>query len=217
MISSTPHDLPEPSQPINLFFALRPDRQAAAKAYALAQRHRVDRGLQGRPLAMNRLHITLLSVGVGAGPAPKAIMEIAAAVGNSVRLEAFEVSLNHALSFVRRNGKRSYVLLGEDGVIELMMLQVALAGAMLKHRDDFRKRPRFVPHMTLLYDDLQLAGTVVEPISWVAREFVLIESWIGLTKHVVRGRWHLPEDMRVHSDDPKLRHLVTLAGVNDAE
>lgn len=182
-----------PSQSVNLFFALKPDADAAAKAFDFACRQRARHGLAGRPLAADRLHITLLSVGMGPGPPPGAVMTAASKVGDTVRRAAFEVSLNRVASFARPGGHRPCVLLGDDGVIDVMMLQRSLAGAMLKYQTDFRKPRRFTPHMTVLYDDLQVDEAAVAPIAWMAREFLLVESWVGLTKHIVRGRWPLPE------------------------
>jgi 2'-5' RNA ligase len=45
--------------------------------------------------------------------------------------------------------------------------------------------------VTLLYGGQPTAEIEIEPISWLVREFVLIDSFIGETKHVEMGRWPL--------------------------
>jgi 2'-5' RNA ligase len=51
--------------------------------------------------------------------------------------------------------------------------------------------PRFTPHLTLLYDNRYVEGRDVEPIAWSVREFVLIHSVLGKTRHIHLGRWPL--------------------------
>jgi 2'-5' RNA ligase len=43
----------------------------------------------------------------------------------------------------------------------------------------------------MLYDGRLVAGQPVEPIRWVVREFVLVHSLLGQTRHEVLGRWAL--------------------------
>jgi len=50
---------------------------------------------------------------------------------------------------------------------------------------------KFVPHMTLLYDDRVLAPRPVTRIAWAAREFVLVHSLIGRGEYRVLGHWSL--------------------------
>lgn len=182
-------DRPSPTQPVSLFFALRPTPGVAVRVAKLAQQHRKDRGLIGRPLATNRFHVTLMSIGAGTGAVPDAVMQMARTIGDTVRFLPFEIAFDRAASFARSQGNRPYVLLGEDGVIDARMLHRSLVGASLKFLDCERAFRRFTPHVTLLYDDLQLDEQKIEPISWLVEELLLIESWVGLTKHIVRGRW----------------------------
>ena len=161
----------------------------ASRIVELAQRHRMERGLVGPPLAANRLHVTLMSFGTGVGPVPGRVTRVARAIGDAVRFSSFEISFDRAASFARSHRNRPYVLLGDDGVIDAKMLHKKLAGAALRYSSDERVFQRFTPHATLLYDDLQLSEQKIEPISWAVEEFVLIESWVGQTKHIVRGCW----------------------------
>jgi 2'-5' RNA ligase len=49
----------------------------------------------------------------------------------------------------------------------------------------------FVPHMTLAYDQKHIRPVPVEPITFTAREFVLIHSLKGLGIYRFLGRWPL--------------------------
>jgi RNA 2',3'-cyclic 3'-phosphodiesterase len=179
------------TQHINLFFALMPSTPAAAQAHKVAHQHCADRRMSGRALAMDRLHITLLSAGGFLGEVPQKFMDLALAMGDAVTLSPFKVTLDRAGSFARTTGKRPYVLLGGEGVADIMPLHCALVAAMFRTGLEIPMRSSFNPHLTLLYDARHYMELSIDPISWVAREFVLIESHVGLTRHIVRGSWPL--------------------------
>ncbi len=191
MLYREPQEPIEPDQPINLFFALKPDPQAAQQAHAIANRHRLDRSMRGYPLAKDRLHITLLSVGGFFGFVPDEFMHLAVGIGDAMSMSPIEVTLNRAVSFARKTGKRPYVLLGGEGVAGVMPLHCGLVSAMFRSGLDVPVRSSFNPHMTLLYDHAHHPEAPILPVSWTAREFVLIESHVGLTRHIERGRWLL--------------------------
>jgi RNA 2',3'-cyclic 3'-phosphodiesterase len=179
------------NQRINLFFALLPEAPAATQAHKVAHQHHADRRMRGQPMAKDRLHITLLSAGGFIGGVPSRFMDLMLGVGDAVSLAPFEITLDRAVSFARSTGKRPYVLLGSDGVADVMPLHCGLVGAMFRSALDLPIPPGFNPHMTLLYDGAHHMELPIQPISWIAREFVLIESHVGLTRHYVRGRWPL--------------------------
>jgi 2'-5' RNA ligase len=45
--------------------------------------------------------------------------------------------------------------------------------------------------MTLLYADKFVDKQPVEPVRWTARDFVLIQSFVGQGRHQVMARWPL--------------------------
>lgn len=180
-----------PTQPINLFFALMPDVAAREQAHRTARDHCADRRMSGRPLRPDRLHVTLLSIGGGVGRVPDPLMEAALATGDSVTLSEFKMTFDRAVSFARSTGTRPYVLLGNEDVAGAMNLHCGLVGAMWRLGLDVPVRTCFNPHMTLAYDSSHHLEMPIKPVSWIAREFVLIESHVGQTRHIVRGRWPL--------------------------
>lgn len=67
-------------------------------------------------------------------------------------------------------------------------LDMAMKRAGIEQRDGWA----FSPHMTLFYRDGALAThDLDQPFGWTAREFVLIHSYLGLTRHDMVARWPL--------------------------
>jgi RNA 2',3'-cyclic 3'-phosphodiesterase len=54
-----------------------------------------------------------------------------------------------------------------------------------------RRGVRFNPHITLSYQHGNPFEEQIDSFSWLAEEFLLIHSHIGLTRHDVVGRWPL--------------------------
>jgi RNA 2',3'-cyclic 3'-phosphodiesterase len=190
-----PEQLPLPGleaapQPTDrLFFAIVPDAATAARIARLAQRLRGLHGLRGRPLAADRLHVTLHFLGDHAG-LPLQLVADASAAAASVAVPAFDVAFDRAASFLRpRNAP--LVLRGGDGLVALTALQRALGAALQAAGLLHAAAVRFTPHVTLLYDDRQVIDEPVDTIAWTVREFVLIDSLIGQGRHVPLARWSL--------------------------
>jgi 2'-5' RNA ligase len=66
----------------------------------------------------------------------------------------------------------TYVLSGTEGMRQLTAFRELLGEAM--HGQGLRVKRSFTPHMTLMYDRHPVAEHAIEPVSWVAHEFVLI-------------------------------------------
>jgi 2'-5' RNA ligase len=94
-------------------------------------------------------------------------------------------------SFRNRTGIYPFVLTGDAA--PWRPLRDALGAALKRNglggavhvEDDFK------PHVTLLRDDTRVKPLAVEPITWMVRDFVLVHSLLGQTKHVHIGRWAL--------------------------
>jgi 2'-5' RNA ligase len=174
-----------------LFFAIFPGTAVAARIAQLAQCLHKEHGLTGKPLEARRLHITLYHLGDYAGlPEDKVAVAVEAAA--SVAMPPFEVVLDRVFSFPTRLGNRPVVLGGHDGVAALRAFQQALSAALDKAGIDGRAKPRYTPHVTLLYDDHLVVERPVETVHWTVREFVLVHSLIGKAVYVPLARWPLP-------------------------
>lgn len=181
-----------PTPPLhNLFFAIHPDAAAAERISRLAREKRREHGLRSEPLAMDRFHVSLLGLGAYAAP-PHEIVEVARTVAAAIAVEPFTVEFDRVLSFRGRMGSRPLVLLASAGVAPLTALRQVLGSAMMNGRRWPRAPSRFKPHITLTYDRRAIDEQAVDAIGWTVREVALVESLIGQSRHVCRGRWALP-------------------------
>ncbi len=171
-----------------LFFAIFPDADAAARIAQLAQRLREALGLKGKPLATHRFHITLYHIGDFTGLRQDVVAK-ATEAASSIAAPPFEVAFDRALSFSGRPSNRPLVLRGGDDLAALTAFQRSLSTALATV--GLAVKSTFTPHVTLLYEDRLVAEQAIEPIHWIAREFVLVHSLLGQTKHVPLARWPL--------------------------
>lgn len=170
-----------------VFFALQPDAEAAEAMVRLAADLRQRHGLKGRPTPAPRLHLSLNFVGTFRGPPTRAVMEKAASLADKVSAAPFKVTLNQVESWK----SEVLVLLGDEGVIGAELLHAAIHKALITGSMAPRREPQMWPHVSLLWDKGQVPKTFVEPISWTASEFVLLDSVFGEGRHEVLGRWAL--------------------------
>jgi 2'-5' RNA ligase len=181
---------PPPPPTDRLFFAVFPSAEAATQTAALASQIRAERGIRNKVLAADRFHITLYHLGDYPG-LPAEIVAAASASAEALEMAPFEVTLDRVVSFKGRPGNRPLVLTGEEGVAPLKAFHAALGASMMKTELGRWVRPRFNPHLTLLYSGHEMAEKMVAPVRWLAREFVLVHSELGRTKHNILRRWPL--------------------------
>jgi 2'-5' RNA ligase len=179
----------------SLFFALRPDTQAAARIHALAQRAHATLGASGKLLAIDRLHVTLNFL--GQYPAlPPELPRIAADAARTVRGVSFELCFQRLMSFdsaARRRLRRGHpaVLVRDDDCEPLQTLRTRLLLATKKTGCFPGVESSTTPHVTLFYDRKQIQEQEVARICWTVREFVLVHSLVGKSEHRVLARYAL--------------------------
>lgn len=173
-----------------LFLGVFLDLDAAERAANLSRSLRKELNLKGRPLPLGHLHITLHHIDDYAGLPPRVVAAICDAAA-TVGMDPFEVEFDRVTSFSGRPGNRPLVLRGGDGLAELMKFQRGLGAAITRARVGRPVAPQFTPHVTLLYDDIQVEERAVEPIRWTVSEFILVHSLLGQTRHVPLARWSL--------------------------
>jgi RNA 2',3'-cyclic 3'-phosphodiesterase len=167
-----------------------PAAPVAAEISRRTERYCARRGLSGRPLLADRLHITLF--GLGEYPElPERLVRKATEAAAAVESAPVAMTFDRLLTFRQNTNAQPLVLSGGDGLAELhrfrQKLALALAGVGLKK---FAKSS-FTPHMTLLYDPRTIDPRVIDPVRWTLTEFVLVDSLRGETKHVQLARWPL--------------------------
>lgn len=173
----------------HLFFAAKPDPDAAARIAGLAGWLRSGMHVKASLLHRERLYITLHDLGDFAH-VPEVVVARACAAATSIDLPPFCVTFDWISSRGGRRGNRPLALMGSTGLDQLTDFRQALGDAL--RGAGFRvSGRRFRPHLTLLYDEGRFDPHAIEPITWTVREFVLIHSRLGKTRYDVKGRWSL--------------------------
>lgn len=170
----------------NIFFAVCPTEGAANQIHGIARSICDESGLRGRLLDKSCLHVTMHGVGEYEG-LPRCKIAQAIEAAGSVSMAALEISFNRAMSF-SGGQRRSLVLCAAYGQAELRRLHRLPGDAMRKAGLWRTVRSSFAPHVTLLYDSRIVAERSVPPVRWTVREFVLIHSPQGHSRHHHLGR-----------------------------
>jgi len=144
----------------SLFFALYPDAAATARINDEAGRLRIEHGLKTRPIPADRLHITLHYLGAFAG-LPADIIEQARAAASSIHMPPFDVTLDRIETFVTRRPKGPLVVAGNpneacSAFVDDLGQALRSVGIVIKSRS------RFIPHVTVLYDERRAARRRVD-------------------------------------------------------
>jgi 2'-5' RNA ligase len=172
-----------------LFFAVFPDQDAARRIAQCARRLRAEHALADRQLRTERFHVTLHSLGRYA-TLPHDLIMLARQAAARVAMRPFAVEFNAAGSFPGSTLK-PFVLLGDENVVALHSLRDKLDEALREVGLQSGKETSYTPHVTLLYDHPLIRPHAIEPVTWHVREFVLIHSLLGQTRHISLGRWLL--------------------------
>lgn len=170
-----------------VFFALLPDMPARYQIAGIADNLVEEHHLTGRRVGLDRLHASLWG-GHCSRERAGTLLPTAEAVMRHVRCGSFEVRFDRAMSFKSRTA--NYPLVLTSPTTEILALFRILARAFGKVFG-VTQRNTITPHVTMLYDPAMLPAQPIEPVTWMAREVVLIHSLRGLTQHVVLGRWPL--------------------------
>jgi len=185
-----PRRLPSPAITENLYFAILPDDAAKARIAALLARLQSQFGLMGRRVPAECLHVSLQSLGAHSRARPD-IIAVGKRAGAAIAAATFPVTFDRVLSFGAGYGDRSIVLSGAQRLDTLSNFHTALGDQMkLAGLGHYVRRP-FAPHVTLLYRKQPIDPIDVRPITWTARELVLVQSLYGQSQHIHLGRWKL--------------------------
>ena len=179
-------DPPTPTD--RLMFLLYPDAQTAEQIAREARRLKEALGLRGQPLLTDRFHITLHHLGDYVG-LPNDMVVKGKEAGAALKAAPFEVTFDQAVSFANRPGNNPFTLQGGEGVQDLIGFQKALGEKMVLQK--LKPDKSFTPHITLLYDGQVVLAQAIAPIRWTVDRFVLVQSKLGQTQHIVLGEWLL--------------------------
>jgi 2'-5' RNA ligase len=173
-----------------LFLAIFPDPQTATQLATLAAAQCARHGLRGKPLLPERFHVTLFHLGDSAGLRQE-LVDAATRAAARVTTAPFDVAFDHVGSFAGHRDKLPFVLRADGGNAALRAFHGQLGTRLREAGVVLPASAGFEPHVTLAYDARMVALETVAPIAWRSREFVLIHSLLGKTRHVPLGRWVL--------------------------
>lgn len=177
-----------PSQKERIFFAALPDVETAAHIYAQAEAYQREHCFTGILILPEHLHVTLFHLSDWAA-LPDEIVKLAKDAAAQVKAPPFEVAFPRVESFRNSTGVFPFVLTGDAK--EWAALTTSLSAALTKIGLGGATRGDFKPHVTLVYDKVCVKPLTSAPVSWTVREFVLVHSVLGKTKHHHLGRWTL--------------------------
>ena len=176
----------DPARTHTLFFAVLPPVSDLPFIERRARTLLVQHGLTGKPIRMDRKHVTLLSLGSYAAAVPQDLVDAASGVAVALTMPSFEVMFDRALSF---KGSGAFVLTGDDATAPITAFRGALDRALAQA--GLRTRPSNNAHMTLAYDDRHVTEHRIEPLCFTVEAFVLIDSLVGQGVHRHLGHWPL--------------------------
>jgi RNA 2',3'-cyclic 3'-phosphodiesterase len=173
----------EPTRPTlypgeNWFFALRVPIPVAEQIRALAFQLRSQHGLRGLPFEPWQYHVSLQSL-VPQSLTTESWLTAGLRAASCVRAAPFTVHMDRAVTLPggsRESSRRSAFVLTSSGDQDagIKALRQSLAGSMKAARMKGASQGRFLPHVTMLYDEVRVPQDSVPPISWTATEFVLV-------------------------------------------
>lgn len=181
---------PDPPGRDVAFFAIFPDATAARTIGRVARNVRTAENLAGRPLAHTRFHISLCSLGLADALSP-GDLRTASVVAAALGAPAFPVCFDRLASFRVKKNDQPLVLLGHDGVADVIAFCRQLSDALKRRGLKVHSPARFTPHVTLLYDGRRVIERPVPQVSWPVTEFHLIRSLVGQGRYLTLGRWPL--------------------------
>jgi 2'-5' RNA ligase len=184
-------DVPEKARDsINLFFAILPEPETVAPISHLGETVCGAHKFRGKPVWPDRLHLTLLPVAGGHGGLAE-IIGRARAAAMRVRAAPFEMTLDITESFYVRSESHPFVLGSGDGLQKLAALRRSLAREMAREGFHDYAHTAFTPHMTLMWADHCVDEYPISPIHWTVRDFALVMSLVGKSRHEYLARWAL--------------------------
>jgi 2'-5' RNA ligase len=177
-------------QPGPVFFAIKPDTEAAATAARISQCLSATHGLKDGSLKPELFHVTLLLVGFFPMLSMRAVGAAFDAVA-AVDMREFEILFDRAETFNVGRAKNPVVLVGHNHPPGVALLRQALIAEMKRRGVPCETASGRTPHMTLLYDRRAIPAQPVEPVRWTARELALVHSHTGYSRHELLGSWRL--------------------------
>ncbi|KMY86879.1 putative ligase protein [Candidatus Paraburkholderia calva] len=167
---------------------LNPDEPTAARITGLTDRLRTAHDLQAKPIPADRLisrsitsaHSKVFPPTSSIEPTPPPRASRLPVAGHAGAHRMLRGAPRQASARPRRQGQRT-----------ARHARRSLATALNAAGIATKRHPHFTPHVTLLYTGERIAPPTVDPLTCTAREFTLMRSFLGRSRHEVIARWPL--------------------------
>lgn len=180
-----------PGQINDLFVALLPDQPALQRIGELKEILKRQNGSPGNIVPLDKSHVTLVYIDRFHGDIPRGALKSASdACRLAARFSSFPLCFDHVKTFRGKPGRLPLVISGGDPAT-LMEFQGNLLKRLIYGGFPCKENPRFNPHLTLSRVREEMPEQMIEPIGWIANEIVLVQSLVGLGKHIHLDRWPL--------------------------
>jgi len=174
--------------PIHLFFAVLPPETTCPTIGTLGSNLQRAHGLHGTRIAMERLHMTVAPIYPMRGSLADTVAR-ARSVAAGIQYGRFPICFEWSESFPLRRNRHPLVLRGDQGLQPMTGLRQEIRAQMM--RAGFTVERSFTPHLTLLWADRCVEAYPIAPITWTVRDFVLVLSLPGQSRHIHVGHWQL--------------------------
>ncbi len=164
-----------------LFFALFPPPLVARRIAHWAERF----GPHAALVRADRLHVRL-DILDDSDMFPSDVAERLIEVSTLIAADPFMIELDQV-----SGGGGTIALRPRLRNPALQSLASAISGARAEAGIAGREGYRFSPHLTLLYREGRPFSETVTPFAWEVKEFTLVHSLLGHTRHVPLGSWPL--------------------------
>lgn len=178
-------DPPAQAFPRALYFFLWPDAPAVEGALRVMRQLQRQRVRMRQRQAPHRLHVTMCGLGRFIGQMPPRLIPGAGAAVANLKMAPFPIA------FDRIHGSNGHLVLRPSAAAALHDFGATLRETLIRAGLRRWVRSRSNPHMTLSYAAEDLPELEIDAVTWTVRDFALVESVEGLTKHVHRGGWEL--------------------------
>lgn len=174
--------------PVHLFFALLPPQEVRPAIERLGTTLQRAHRLHGRRIGKAQQHATLASMHSPCGPLSETIAR-AQAVAAAVQHRPFPLCFEWSESFRLHRRRHPLVLRGDQGLRAVMEFRHEIRARMT--RAGFAVTSSFTPHLTLLWANECVEAYPLAPIGWTVRDFALVLSLVGRSRHIHLARWQL--------------------------
>lgn len=169
-----------------LFFAITPDTVTARRTHAF-----VEPFAQGAALLPpDRLHVTM-AITNDYSIFPDQAAETLCAIGDGVTADPFALSLDRLVA------SRSSVALRPGLKVPALSTLAERLGKAMRSAGLYRDDYRFSAHQTAFYRKGEPWQRPINGFEWDVRDFVLIHSEVGRSRHTVLKRWPLVAQPRL--------------------